>query len=535
MKPIELTKRITQYPLAQGAVKHFPKGHLFIAGGLCGLLLIGVATSTHSAKTTEKNIQTLTLNLAPTSSPSKLEHDTATVEQTAPQTAALSANIKTTEQSLITSKVTTNKTTNNDAATPTVIIKEAQATQLLDTEEKSTPDSTVANIEPTTPELPDIKWHTETVRSGDSLSMLFNRAGLSDTQLYRFLNSSKSAKKLTKIFPGQEISLHVNDNKQLKGLRYQKNRLHLVEFTHTDKGFIDNSVIIKPDTQIAYREATIINSLFLAATDAGMEQNLIMELANIFGWDIDFALDIRTNDSFKVLYEEEFVDGEKIGNGRILAAEFTNRNKTYQAVRYTDKNQQSSYFTPEGKSMRKAFLRTPVDFARISSPFNLKRKHPILNKIRAHKGTDYAAVIGTPIKAAGNGRVTFAGTKGGYGRTVILSHGQSYKTLYAHLHKYGRGIKSGQKVTQGQIIGYVGMSGLATGPHLHYEFYKNGVVRNPVSVKLPQAKSIAKSALEDFKAQTQPLVAQIKDFNKKTQIALSASDLPTTKETRASN
>ena len=178
--------------------------------------------------------------------------------------------------------------------------------------------------------------------------------------------------------------------------------------------------------------------------------------------------------------------------------------------------------------MKKAFLRTPVDFARISSHFNLRRKHPILNKIRAHKGTDYAAPTGTPIKAAGNGKVIFAGTKGGYGRTVIIRHGQSYQTLYAHMHRYGRGIKTGKKVKQGQVIGYVGKSGLATGPHLHYEFYKNGSVRNPVKVELPKAKSIAKSTLRDFKRQTNPLVTQLDQLNRKTQLALSENKQPTT-------
>jgi murein DD-endopeptidase MepM/ murein hydrolase activator NlpD len=371
---------------------------------------------------------------------------------------------------------------------------------------------------------PSIIWHTQTVKSGDSLSVLFDRVGLSNTVMNNFLNSSKSAKKLLKIYPGQKISFHT-DNGQLKGIRYQKNKLHRVEFTHTEKGFIDDSIVITPDTHTAYREAIIINSLFLAGTDAGLEESLIMELANIFGWDIDFALDIRANDSFKVLYEEQFIDGEKIGNGPILAAEFTNQKKTYKAVRYTDKKGDTNYYTPEGKSMRKAFLRTPVDFARISSHFNLKRKHPILNKIRAHKGTDYAAPTGTPIKAAGNGKVEFAGVKGGYGRTVVIRHGQSYKTLYAHMHKYGKGVRTGSRVKQGQIIGYVGKSGLATGPHLHYEFYKNGVVRNPVRVELPKAKSIPKSLLNDFELQTRPLVAQLKEFTKKTQLAASTSSL----------
>lgn len=372
-----------------------------------------------------------------------------------------------------------------------------------------------APIESTSIEL---VWRTETVKSGDNLSLLFQRAGLSDKELYNLMSTNSSTKDLTRLYPGQEIKFDIED-KKLKRLKYQKNELTSVEFKRTDSGFEDTTHTIQPDILRAYREATITNSLFLAGTKVGLEEGLIMELAGIFGWDVDFALDIRPNDSFKVLYEEYFINGKKLKNGNILAAEFTNQGKTFKAVRFENNKGQANYYTPEGKSMRKAFLRTPVDFARISSHFNLKRKHPILNTIRAHKGTDYAAPRGTPIKAAGDGKVSFAGTKGGYGKTVIIQHGQSYKTLYAHLNKYGKSIRNGTRVKQGQIIGYVGTSGLATGPHLHYEFYLNGSVRNPLKVKLPKAKSIPKDQLAEFTLQTKPLVAQIESFDKKQQLA----------------
>ncbi len=366
--------------------------------------------------------------------------------------------------------------------------------------------------------LPSMEKRSETVKSGDSLSLLFQRAGLSDTSLFELMQSRKETKQLTRLHPKQQFHFEISDKKLYK-LTYQKNKLNKVEFTRTDSGFDYQKITLKPDVQTAYREATIKNSLFLAGTNAGMEQSLIMEVASIFGWDIDFALDIRSDDHFSVLYEEHFLDGEKLRNGPILAAEFTNQGKTFKAVRYTDKNGDSNYFTPEGNSMRKAFLRTPVDFARISSHFNLRRKHPVLNRIRAHKGTDYAAPTGTPIKAAGDGRVTWAGTKGGYGRTVIIQHGQSYKTLYAHMRRYGKGIRNGKRVKQGQIIGYVGSSGLATGPHLHYEFYLNGAVRNPVRVPLPKAKAIPKSELKHFKNQTSSIVATLQNYQKNIQIA----------------
>ena len=260
----------------------------------------------------------------------------------------------------------------------------------------------------------------------------------------------------------------------------------------------------------------------MAGRDAMVEDKLIMELASIFGWDIDFVLDIRENDSFKMLYEEMFLDGEKIGTGNILAAEFTNKKKTYTAVRYVDAKGDAQYFAPNGDTMRKEFLRTPIEFARISSHFNLRRKHPILNKIRAHKGTDYAAPRGTPIRSAGDGKVVFAGVKGGYGKTIIIQHGQSYRTLYAHLKGYRKGIRVGKRVKQGQTIGYVGSSGLATGPHLHYEFHVNGRVRNPVTVKLPKAKAVAKAERPRFEKQIAPLVEQLSasTFQPHQQVAL---------------
>ena len=355
-------------------------------------------------------------------------------------------------------------------------------------------------------------WHTETVRSGDNLSLIFARAGLTDSHLYQIINGPTEGKTLTKLYPRQKIQFDIENN-VLKALRFEQDRLNSLEFTKTEEGYKAEQITLAPEIYPAYREATITDSLFLAGQKANMEQSLIMELANIFGWDVDFALDIRKNDSFKVLYEEHFLNGEKFRNGPILAAEFTNQGKTFRAVRYTDEKGMSNYYTPEGNSMRKAFLRTPVDFARISSHFNLRRKHPILNTIRAHKGTDYAAPTGTPIKAAGDGRVIWAATKGGYGRTVIIQHGQTYKTVYAHIHRYGKGIKKGTRVKQGQIIGTVGSSGLATGPHLHYEFHLNGVVRNPVNVPLPKAASVPKNKLEDFKVQTSPILAKLNEFS----------------------
>lgn len=365
-----------------------------------------------------------------------------------------------------------------------------------------------------------VNWQEFTVKSGDSLSIIFQRAGLRDRDLYELFNQSPEAKDLRRIVPGQTIAFQLNKDGKLEQLNYVKDTLNSLNFTRSEDGFVAKKIERQPDVQVAFRQATINSSLFMAGKDAGLSGSLIMELANIFAWDIDFALDIRRGDQFRVMYEERYLDGKRIGTGAILAAEFTNQGKTFSSVRYTNTEGASHYYTPAGESMRKEFLRMPVDFARISSHFNLNRKHPILHTIRAHKGTDYAAARGTPIKASGDGKVTFAGVKGGYGNTVILQHGQAYQTLYAHMHNFGKGIKNGARVRQGQIIGYVGTTGLSTGPHLHYEFYVNGVVRNPMTVELPKARAIAAEEKSKFLAQTQPIVAQLEQFKGSSRLAM---------------
>lgn len=370
---------------------------------------------------------------------------------------------------------------------------------------------------------PPQDWQRLKIKSGDTLSTLFKQVGLNDTAVYEIINSSKAAKQLVKIKPGQELAFLFNDQQQLQKLRLTRSKVQALELHRTNSGFQLEEKNQKPDVTYAFAEGVIDSSLFGSANQAGLSDNLTMELAAIFGWDIDFVLDIRNGDSFAVVYEELFLKGEKIGVGNIVSAEFTNQGQRYQAVRYKHSDGSSHYFTPEGNTMRKEFLRSPVDFARISSHFNLKRRHPVLHSIRAHKGTDYAAARGTPIKAAGDGKVIHAARKGGYGKAVIIKHGQTYQTLYAHLNQYGRGIKSGTRVKQGQIIGYVGSTGLATGPHLHYEFYVNGAVRNPVTVKLPKADAIPAAEKPRFLAQTQRHMMQLASYTHQpypTQVAL---------------
>lgn len=350
-------------------------------------------------------------------------------------------------------------------------------------------------------EFPKVNWKTITVRKGDTLSHIFNRAGLNARDVHRFISSGKEAKSLASLKPGENILFDIEEGKLLQ-LKREINNIESTLFVYNEESNSFNAEHHKKTLQpyTTYTQATIDSSLFLSAQGAGLSQKTTMELAQIFGWDIDFALDIRKGDKFSLIYEELFLDGEKVRDGDILAAQFINQGETYTAIRYTKADGSSEFFSPDGDSMRKAFLRTPVDFARISSHFNLRRKHPVLHTIRAHKGTDYAASTGTPIKATGDGKVHYAGRKGGYGRVVILQHGQRYRTLYAHMHRYAKGIRSGASVKQGQVIGYVGSSGLATGPHLHYEFYENGRVRNPVTVKLPTAQPVPASEKEAFLA-----------------------------------
>ena len=279
---------------------------------------------------------------------------------------------------------------------------------------------------------------------------------------------------------------------------------------YTDRGWTIEPQHREAEIYIEHANATIDSSLFLAGARAGLPDNLIMELADIYGHVIDFVYEIREGDQFIVTFEKRYLDGEFIEYGNILAAEFINAGESFVAVRYTDTEGDTGYYDQTGVSLRKAFLRAPLNFRRISSNFKLARKHPILGKMRAHKGTDYAASTGTPIYAAGDGKITFRGTKGGYGRTVIIKHGNNIETRYAHLSRYGK-FKSGQKVKQGQVIGYVGMSGLATGPHLHYEFIISGVHRNPRTIleKLPKAKSLPPSEIARFEPIAQPLIASL--------------------------
>lgn len=407
------------------------------------------------------------------------------------------------------------------SVSPTPIPELATPTQALAAIEAIPPASIESPVlaEPTDEQLPPapapIQATLETiedkVRSGDTLSQIFerNRAGLAN--IYAVLANNDYKAVLRNLYPDQKLVFKKHPDGALHSFEYWPDLLTKHEFIFTDT--IDYQLVERePNVRQRSAHAVINSSLFLAGTDAGISENMTMDLAAIFGWDIDFILDIRQGDEFKVIWEEYEID-DTIIDTKILAAQFINDGDEFNAISFTDSDGRTSFFTPDGLSMRKAFIRTPVEFARISSPFNPNRRHPVLNTIRAHKGTDYAAPTGTPIKASGDGRVIFRGVKGGYGNTIIIQHGNNIRTLYAHMNAFARGIGTNDRVRQGQIIGYVGATGMVTGPHLHYEFLVNGVHRNPQTVDLPEAAPINARYKAQFQQIASPLLAQLNDLN----------------------
>lgn len=354
-------------------------------------------------------------------------------------------------------------------------------------------------------------WQLLTVSSGDTLASLFSSIGQSASSVHEVIHVSEITKSLSRIKPGETLSVLIDKNGTLTRLKYQPDITRTLVICRQEDQKLTSEWQHHPlEAFPVYRQGTIKSSLFEAAAENGISDRTIMEMAGIFGWDIDFVLDIREGDHFSLVYNELYKDGVKIRDGKILAAEFTNQGTSYRAVLYTDPNGESGYFSPDGKSMRKAFLRTPVEFSRISSGFTLNRWHPTLNKWRAHKGVDYAAPRGTPIKVAGDGKIIKKTNSKSYGKVVMVQHGERYTTVYAHMNSFAKGASVGKRVKQGQVIGFVGSTGFATGPHLHYEFRVNGVHRNPLTVKLPDAEPINPAYKKDFIDQSQPLLSMLR-------------------------
>jgi murein DD-endopeptidase MepM/ murein hydrolase activator NlpD len=346
------------------------------------------------------------------------------------------------------------------------------------------------------------------VTRNDTLDRIFRRLKLDLADLASLRSLPGARASLDTLRPGE--SLHfVHQDGKLLCLERRLNESETLKVSRDAAGLkadvLQNALDLKPRTI----HGVIDSSLFEAVEAAGGHDQTAVALADIFGWDVDFVLDVRPGDKFVVTYDEIWRDGKYLKDGPIAAAEFVNQGRDYRAVRYTGAAGSAHYYTPDGRSLHKAFLRAPVEFTRVSSRFNSARFHPILNLIRAHKGVDYAAPIGTPVHAAGDGVVRFAGVAGGYGNMVQIEHSRSVVTVYGHLSRFARGTHVGEHVTQGQVIAYVGMTGLATGPHLHYEYRVNGVFKNPQTVSLPGAETIDPALRADFIAKSQPLLATL--------------------------
>lgn len=391
----------------------------------------------------------------------------------------------------------TTSATQQDAATFQQITLDLPAPSLIDT--VPAPDQVAAD---------DLTWRTLTVRSGDSLARLLAREDIGTATVHALTATGEEGRQLARLFPGDEIRLGFDDDNELRRLVREHSPERHIEFERSDNGFEGRTVEVELERRLEYGQGRIERSLSEAGGHAGLSPRMTHQLATIFGWDIDFALDLRRGDEFRLVYEVFHKNGQKVRDGDIVAAEFINDGRRYRALRYTDPDGDTDYYAPDGSSMRRAFLRAPLEYARITSSFG-PRRHPILHTMRNHNGVDYAAATGTPIRATGDGRITWRGGRGGYGHTIVIQHGERYSTLYAHMSRYRSGQGVGTRVRQGDIIGYVGQSGLATGPHLHYEFLIDGRHRDPQRVELPSGDPVAREYRAHFHDAIDPLVAQL--------------------------
>ncbi|MFN2362291.1 MAG: OapA family protein [Marinobacter sp.] len=476
-------------------LKMFPKTHITIAAATS--VVVAAAILMSPSASVEANRMAYALDL-----------DEGTVTQSGNKSAA-----EKTERQADTDKNSQGEESSSSTPDVLALAEESELPDVLDTA------SAMAEASE-----PDLEWQEYKIKSGDTLSSLFGKAGFNDGVMLSVIHGDGEVDKLQRLYAGETISFATDDDGDLAAIDLQRNLLETLRVEKTEDGFTAETVEREPEVKPAFASGIIDGSLYVAARAAGMTDRLAMDLAGIFGWNIDFVYDVRKGDRFEVVYEELYLDGEKFDTGKILSARFVNQGNEVIALQYTDSNGDSDYYSPDGSSMRKAFLRTPID-ARVSSSFNLQRRHPVLGVVRPHEGTDYAAPPGTPIKAAGHGRVEFAGWKGGYGRTVILKHGDNITTLYAHMKSLGKGVKRGARVKQGDTVGHVGSSGMVTGPHLHYEFRVNGSPKNSRTVKLPDAKPIPDSEMARFKTYANQQVAKFEVFRKDyQQLALAADD-----------
>lgn len=400
------------------------------------------------------------------------------------------------------------------AGSPAVsMTNEAPPAELVAMVEPAAPVAEVALVAEVAPSLPPLNGRRieASLRSGENLSLLFQRERLSAADLDGIVKSGPIAKRLRSIRPGEEITIDVSDDNDVTRLAWQADIWETVEFARVGDVYEGRELTRLPLSKRGIYKATITNgSLFVAATRAGLEDEVAMRLADVFRWDVDFITQVRPGDAFRVLIEEHWLEGELREFGPILAAEFTNRGLTHVAVRYENGSAGTIFFNPDGRPLRKSFLKAPLEFTRVSSPFNPSRVHPLWGTRRPHRGTDYAAPTGTPVFATGAGRVTSAGHTAPNGNYVVIRHSGGIETKYLHLSRIENGVKRGTSVQQGDMIGRVGSTGWSTGPHLHYEFVVDGVHRDPVAVELPKSEPIPELDKPDFLRVTAPLLANLR-------------------------
>jgi len=349
------------------------------------------------------------------------------------------------------------------------------------------------------------------IKRNDSLFTILNKLGVVQEDIIELVNSKKS-NLLSKIEVGDKIRIFVNEKGQLQKMFYVDDIRSGIQAEKVGDTFSISKYESKIEKVKIFKHVVITDSMYVSGLKENIPDSVLMDLAYINGWDIDFTHDIRLGDSFSIIYEEIIIDGEKVIDGDILISEFNNRDKKFTAVRFDLDAKTSEYFNPEGENVKKAFLRSPVKLSYISSKYNLSRRHPVLHTIRAHKGVDYAANKGSPIRATGDGTITFAQYNGGCGNEIKIKHSEDYVTRYCHLDRFNSRTKVGRKVKQGQTIGYVGSTGLATGPHLHYEFHVNGKHTDPLKVKFPNASPINSSQLSAYKERSEGLIRELNNY-----------------------
>ncbi|MGH8233126.1 MAG: OapA family protein [Rhodanobacteraceae bacterium] len=370
---------------------------------------------------------------------------------------------------------------------------------------------------PETARPTDASWKTVEVQPGQTLSEIFQNQDLSATDLANVMGSGKNTGALKTLHPGDEIAFRIGANGHLDGFRYDPDSATVVTLTTQADGSLRAHVTTVPvERRMHFAHGVVEGSLFAAGEKAGLSETMVLKLADVFKYDIDFIKDLKQGDRFTVVYDDVYHNGKYTHSGDIIAAEFVNKGHRYTAYRFKESDDSVAYFSEDGRPLRKALLRTPIAFTRISSPFGM-RKDPVLGFTRLHKGVDYAAPIGTPIHAAGDGMITIRGWVHGFGNFIAIKNTPKYTTEYGHMSRFAVGLHVGSHVTQGEVIGYVGQTGFATGPHLHYQVMVNGKPENPLTVTMPKPQPLSGKLMAEFRAQTAPMVARIQMIDNATQ------------------